>query len=396
MAYNILIVEDETHARQYIAAFLQEQGYEVTEAPTYAEAMRALREGKGDIVLLDIQLPDAYGLTLLEETADWPNRPPVIVITGYGDIETAVDAMRNGAYDFLPKPVKFQRLMSSLKRLEEIVAMRRELALWRQQQMGLAEDLLRGASPAMRRVLEEAHRAAEASVSVLITGETGTGKEVLARYIHQSGPRKDKPFVPINCAAVPDTMLESELFGYEAGAFTGANKRKPGLMEIADGGILFLDEIASMPLDMQAKLLRALENKVIRRMGGTKWIPVDIQIVAASNRDLPQQIREGKFREDLYYRLKVVDLHLPPLRERKEEIPVLVGRFIRELAPSMGKDVQHVTPRALEALKAYDWPGNIRELRNAIERGILFCDSDTLDLEHLSHDILQAYRLRFG
>ncbi|NPA92425.1 MAG: sigma-54-dependent Fis family transcriptional regulator [Chloroflexi bacterium] len=392
MAYNILIVEDETHARQYIAAFLQEQGYEVTEAPTYAEAMEALRAGKGDIVLLDIQLPDAYGLTLLEETADWPNRPPVIVITGYGDIETAVDAMRNGAYDFLPKPVKFQRLMSSLKRLEEIVAMRRELALWRSQQSSLTEDLFRGASPAMRRVLEEARRAAEASVSVLITGETGTGKEVLARYIHQIGPRKEKPFVPINCAAVPDTMLESELFGYEAGAFTGATKRKPGLMEIADGGILFLDEIASMPLDMQAKLLRALENKVIRRMGGTKWIPVDIQIVAASNRDLAQQIREGKFREDLYYRLKVVDLHLPPLRERKEEIPVLVGRFIRELAPSMGKDVQHITPRALEALKAYDWPGNIRQLRNVIERGLLFCDTDTLDLQHLSPEILQAYR----
>ncbi len=392
MAYNILIVEDETHARQYIAAFLQEQGYEVTEAPTYAEAMEALRAGKGDIVLLDIQLPDAYGLTLLEETADWPNRPPVIVITGYGDIETAVDAMRNGAYDFLPKPVKFQRLMNSLKRLEEIVAMRRELALWRSQQSSLTEDLFRGASPTMRRVLEEARRAAEASVSVLITGETGTGKEVLARYIHQIGPRKEKPFVPINCAAVPDTMLESELFGYEAGAFTGASKRKPGLMEIADGGILFLDEIASMPLDMQAKLLRALENKVIRRMGGTKWLPVDIQIVAASNRDLTQQIREGKFREDLYYRLKVVDLHLPPLRERKEEIPVLVGRFIRELAPRMGKDVQHITPRALEALKAYDWPGNIRQLRNVIERGLLFCDTDTLDLQHLSPEILQAYR----
>ncbi len=387
MAYNILIVEDEPHARQYIGAFLQEQGYEVTEAPTYAEAMRALQQGQGDIVLLDIQLPDAYGLTLLDEIADWPNRPPVIVITGYGDIETAVEAMRGGAYDFLQKPVKFQRLLRSLKRLEEIIAMRRELALWRRQQ---AVDFVMGKSEAMQLVLAQAKRAAEASVSVLITGETGTGKEVLARYIHKSGPRANKPFVPINCAAVPETMLESELFGYEAGAFTGASKRKQGLVEVADGGVLFLDEIASMPVDMQAKLLRMLEEREVRRMGGVKWLPVDIQVVAASNRDLEAMIAEGKFREDLYYRLKVLDLHLPPLRERREDIPALVGFFVRKLATRMGKHVHDVSPRALEALTAYHWPGNIRELRNAIERALLFCDGDTVALEHLPPEIARS------
>ena len=386
MAYNILIVEDEAHARQYIAAFLQQQGYEVTEAATYTEAMQALERGQGDIVLLDIQLPDAYGLTLLDETAHWPNRPPVIVITGYGSIETAVEAMRGGAYDFLQKPVKFKRLLQSLKRLEEIVAMRRELALWRQQQ---ATDFVAGSSPAMQAVLTQARRAAEVSATVLITGETGTGKEVLARYIHKSGSRADKPFIPINCAAVPDTMLESELFGYEAGAFTGATKRKPGLMEVAHGGVLFLDEIASLPLDMQAKLLRALEERVIRRMGGTKWIPVDVQVLAASNRDLQAMIAEGKFREDLYYRLKVLELRLPPLRERREDIPALVGFFVRQLAPRMGKQVRDVTPRALQTLEAYDWPGNIRELRNAIERALLFCDGDTLDLQHLPPEIVR-------
>ena len=386
MAYNILIVEDERHARQHISAFLQDQGYEITEAETYMEAMHALRRGQGDIVLLDIQLPDAYGLTLLDETADWPNRPPVIVITGYGDIDTAVEAMRGGAYDFLQKPVKFQRLLNSLKRLEEIVAMRRELALWRQQQ---TLDFVGGEGEAMRRVLEEARRAAEASVSVLITGETGTGKEVLARFIHKHGPRADKPFVPINCAAVPDTMLESELFGYEAGAFTGANKRKQGLVEIADGGVLFLDEISSMPVEMQAKLLRMLEEREVRRMGGVKWLPVDIQVIAASNRDLKAMIAEGKFREDLYYRLKVLDLHLPPLRERREDIPALVGFFVRHLAPRMGKQVHDVSPRALAALKAYYWPGNIRELRNAIERALLFCDGDTLELQHLPPEVVR-------
>jgi len=390
MAYNILIVEDENHARQHISAFLQDQGYEVTEAPTYAEAIRALQRGQGDIVLLDIQLPDAYGLTLLDETADWPNRPPVIVITGYGNIETAVEAMRSGAYDFLQKPVKFQRLLKSLKRLEEIIAMRRELALWRQQQ---AVDFVTGQSEAMQLVLAQAKRAAEASVSVLITGETGTGKEVLARYIHKSGPRANKPFVPINCAAVPETMLESELFGYEAGAFTGATKRKQGLVEVADGGVLFLDEISSMPVDMQAKLLRMLEEREVRRMGGVKWLPVDIQVVAASNRNLEELIAQGKFREDLYYRLKVLDLHLPPLRERREDIPALVGFFVRQLAPRMGKHVHDVAPRALEALTAYHWPGNIRELRNAIERALLFCDGDTVDLEHLPPEIARA---RFG
>jgi len=389
MAYNVLIVEDELHARQYIAAFLRQQGYEVTEAATYAEAIQALQRGQGDIVLLDIQLPDAHGLTLLDEIADWPNRPPVIVITGVGSIEIAVEAMRGGAYDFLQKPVKFRRLLHSLKRLEEIVAMRRELALWRQQQ---ATNFVAGDSPAMRALLAQAQRAAEVSATVLITGETGTGKEVLARYIHESGPRADKPFVPINCAAVPDTMLESELFGYEAGAFTGAAKRKPGLMEVADGGVLFLDEIASLPLDMQAKLLRALEERVIRRMGGTKWIPVDVQVLAASNRDLQEMIAAGKFREDLYYRLKVLELHLPPLRERREDIPALVGFFVRQLAPRMGKQVRDVSPRVLQALEAYDWPGNIRELRNAIERALLFCDGDTLELEHFPPEIVSLKR----
>ncbi len=388
MAYNVLIIEDDDHARQHIGMFLREQGYEVTEAATYGAGMRALQKGLGDIVLLDIQLPDTHGLALLDETADWPQRPPVIVITGYGDIETAVEAMRGGAYDFLQKPVKLQRLMQSLKRLEEIVAMRREIALLRRQQE--SEDFVMGENPAVREVLAQAKRAAEAGASVLITGETGTGKEVLARYIHRSGPRADKPFVPINCAAVQETMLEAELFGYEAGAFTGATKRKPGLMEIAHRGVLFLDEISAMPLDMQAKLLRVLEERVIRHMGGTQWIPVDVQVLAASNRDLQQMIAEGKFREDLYYRLNVLQLRLPPLRERREDIPLLVGFFVRELARRQGKLVHDVTPRALEALMRYSWPGNIRQLRNAIERALIFCDDEAIDLHHLPPEVARG------
>ncbi len=391
MAYNILIVEDEPQARQYIAAFLRKQGYEITEAPTYAQAIEALSRGQGDIVLLDIQLPDnTYALTLLDEIADWPNRPPVIVITGFGDIETAVEAMRGGAYDFLQKPIKFERLMQSLKKSEEIVAMRRELTLWRQQQQSKAAFVV-GKSAAMQEVLHLAQRAAQAGASVLIQGETGTGKEVLARYIHQSGPRASKPFVPINCAAVPESMLEAELFGYEAGAFTGANKRKPGLMELADGGVLFLDEIASLPANMQAKLLRALEERVIRRMGGTKWIPVDVQVLAASNRDLQEMVSKGAFREDLYYRLNVLQLRLPPLRERREDIPALVGFWVQRLAQRSGRVVHDVTPQAMEALQRYSWPGNIRELRNALERALLFCDGEVIGLEHLPPEVAAAY-----
>jgi two-component system response regulator AtoC len=310
----------------------------------------------------------------------------VILITAYGDIEMAVDAMKNGAHDFLQKPIQLEQLHKSILRAEEIVAMRRELVHLRStQQEGI--DSMVSKSPAMKRLLQAAQRAASTSVSVLITGETGTGKEVMARAIQKMGPRNNKPFIAINCAAIQPTVLESELFGYEAGAFTGADKRKPGLMETADSGILFLDEIASMPLDMQAKLLRALEERTFFRVGGTKEIKVDVQILAASNRDLPAMVADHQFREDLYYRLKVVDLHIPPLRERKEEIPDLVGLFIHQLNPVMGLNILDVSPRAMQALIAHNWPGNIRELRNEIERAMLFCDEDTLDLQHLTSDI---------
>jgi two-component system NtrC family response regulator len=242
----------------------------------------------------------------------------------------------------------------------------------------------------MRRLLDHAQRAAAASVSVLITGETGTGKEVLAHALHRMGPRAGKPFIDVSCPAIQTTVLESELFGYEPGAFTSAEKRKPGLMEIADGGVLFLDEIASAPLDIQTKLLRALEERSFRRVGGTSLIKVDVQVIAASNRDLPEMIKNGEFREDLYYRLKVVDLHIPPLRQRKEDIPELVGLFIRQNNPRMGLNITDVTPRAMQALTAYPWPGNARELRNVIERAMLFCDDPAIDLPHLPDEVVST------
>jgi len=386
MSYTVLIVDDEENARQNIGEFLSSKGYDVIGVANLAEARASLKKENGDIILLDVQLPDGYGPSLIYETEQLPVRPPVIIITAYGDIEMAVEAMKNGAHDFLSKPVEFTRLEKSLERACESVSMRRELVLLRQTQQ---KDLhfIVGKSAEMQSLVNQARRAAEASVSVLITGETGTGKEVLAKFIHNSGPRSEKPFVPINCAAIQHTVLESELFGYEAGAFTGADKRKLGLMEVADGGILFLDEISSMPLDIQAKLLRAIEDRSLRRVGGTKTMKVDVQILAASNRDLPKMIKEGKFREDLYYRLKVVDLHLPPLRKRNQDIPELAGFFVRNINLRLGLNVTDISQRALEALVNYQWPGNIRELSNAIERALLFCDDPVIDLMHLPSDI---------
>jgi DNA-binding NtrC family response regulator len=382
MSATILIVDDEENARRFIHDFLSSRGYEVIEAAKLAEAREYVRRGSADIIVLDVQLDDGYGPSLLEETAHLPMRPPIIIITAHGDIEMAVDAMKNGAHDFLQKPIRLVQLEKSIQRAQEIVSMRRELAHIRQTQHQQT-DFIVGKTQAMQTLLQQSQRAAEKSVSVLITGETGTGKDVLANEIHAMGPRANKPFIPINCGAIQSTVWESELFGYEPGAFTGAEKRKLGLMEVADGGILFLDEISSMSVDIQAKLLRAIDEHSFRRVGGTNLIHVDVQILAASNRDLKTLMDENKFRQDLYYRLKVVDLALPPLRERNEDIPELVGLFIRQNNAKMGVNIIDITPRAMQALMAHNWPGNIRELQHVIESAMLFCDDPCLDLSHL-------------
>lgn len=386
MSATVLIVDDEDTARNFISEALRDAGHEPIEAGDLAEANKAIDTGSADIVLLDVVLPDGSGLTLLDRLTLENPSPPVILITAFAEVDSAVEAMKKGAQDYLQKPLDLDRLIQAVERAQEVVLLRRELALLRQSPYDQIEMVV-GETPAMKRIMEEAQRAAAASVSVLITGETGTGKEVLAQAIRNMSPRADKPFIPINCAALPETMIESELFGHEAGAFTGAQKRKPGLIEIADGGILFLDEIASTKTDMQAKLLRILDEHRFRRVGGVKEIDVDIQILAASNRNLEAMMEEGTFREDLYYRLKVVDLHLPPLRERLVDIPALVGTFIVQINMRTGNTISGITPRAIEALKASEWPGNIRELRHVIERAMLFCDDEEIDLAHLPPDI---------
>lgn len=388
MSFSILIVDDEENARKGLSVFLQSKNYEVFEAGSLSEAAEQLDKGNGDIVLLDVHLPDGYGQSLLKKLQQQQNRPPVILITGYGDIEMAVKAMRNGAHDFLTKPITdFEVLENSLNRAVELLHMRREIAHYRKKQLE-SVDFVLGKNETMKEVVSHALKASRAMVSVLITGETGTGKEVLAQYIHKSGPRSSKPFVAINCAAIQPTLLESELFGHDAESFTDARSKKHGLMELADDGILFLDEISSMPLEMQAKVLRAIEEKEFRRVGGS-LVKVDVQIIAASNRDLKEMIKEHAFREDLYYRLRVVELDLPPLRERKNDIPEFVGYFIKNANPRLGLNVIDVTASAMECLVEYSWPGNIRELKNTIERAMLFCDGEKIDVSDLPSDLVK-------
>lgn len=391
MSATILVVDDVVTAREAIADSLRKDGKEVLEAGTLHEARAYLELNKADICILDILLPDGNGLSLLDEVVQLDRQPKFIVITAHGQIDYAVEAMKKGALDFITKPIDIKNLKQSITRAEKLVAMQRELDHLRSSHTATAKFVI-GQHPRMQSLIDQAQRSADASVSVLITGESGTGKEVIATFIHQIGPRQQQPFIAVNCAAIANTLLESELFGHEANAFTGASsKRKNGLMEVADGGILFLDEISSMPLDMQAKLLRAIEEHAFRRVGGTTLIRVDVQIIAASNQDLKALIKEGNFREDLYYRLKVVDLDIPPLRKRRDDIPELVGLLLRQSNMSMGANIQNVTPRAMDALIAYDWPGNIRELRNAIERGIIFSDNAAIDLQDLPTEIRKDF-----
>ncbi|MCC6192396.1 MAG: sigma-54-dependent Fis family transcriptional regulator [Anaerolineales bacterium] len=392
MSAAILLVEDDANARSFLAPLLRDAGYEVREAETLAAANRALDRSEADIVVLDVELPDGYGPSLLDRINRETLRLPVIVVTGFGDIEMAVEAMKAGACDFIQKPVDMARLRQAVDKAAETVAMMRELTHLRAVRNPLG-DWVTGDTPTMKRLARDLARVAPSNLTVLITGESGTGKEVVAGALHKLSPRAGKPWLPINCANFTETLLDSELFGYEAGAFTGATKRKEGLFVTANGGTLFLDEISTMRPDLQAKLLRVLEDRSIRRLGGTSETRVDVRVIAASNRNLLEMISAGTFRDDLYHRLNVVELRLPPLRERKDDIAALVGYFIQRYNREMGASVQGVGPLVLEALRAYDWPGNIRQLRNSVERAMLFCDGDMLEIGHFPPDIVSVYDL---
>jgi DNA-binding NtrC family response regulator len=390
MSATLLLVEDDAKARSIMVPFLKTAGYEVREAETLAAAHTALDRSEADIVILDVELPDGYGPSLLERISVESPGIPVIVVTGYGSIEMAVEAMKAGARDFIQKPVDMARLRGAVDKAAEVVDLMRELTHLRSARNPV-ENWIVGETPAMKRIASDLRRVAPSNATVLISGESGTGKEVIAGAVHKLSKRAEKTMVAVNCANFTDTLLDSELFGYEAGAFTGATKRREGLFVTANSSTLFLDEISTMRLELQAKLLRVLEDRSIRRLGGSTEVKVDVRIIAASNKSLPEMVQEGTFREDLYHRLNVVELHLPPLRERKGDIPALVGFFIKKYNPELGRNVQGVGPLVLDALCAYAWPGNIRQLRNAIERAMLFCDGDTLEIGHFSPDLVGAF-----
>ncbi len=369
---TVLIVEDEENMRRVLRALLQRDGYEVLEAGDGTEALRILEESRVSAVLTDLKMPRMNGLEFLEQAQRRYRSLPVVLLTAFGTVGSAVEALKQGAFDYLTKPFDPEEVRQVIAKAV------RTHALDEREVRADADDdaarLLIGRSASLAAVKRVIERVAATPATVLITGESGTGKELVARQLHTRSERADAPFVKINCAAIPESLFESELFGYEKGAFTGAASRKPGRFELADGGTLFLDEIGEMPLLMQPKLLRALQEGRFYRVGATHLVTVDVRLVAATNRDLGTEVREGRFRQDLFYRLNVVPVQLPPLRDRREDIPELVELFLERFARRLGKPLGEIEPAALEVLCAHDWPGNIRELENAIERALLLSD----------------------
>ncbi len=384
MSKSILIVEDEEVLRQSLAELLSDEGYEVKQASDGKQAYELILNQPADLILTDIRMPNMDGLELLGKLQQTAPQTPVIILTAYGTIESAVSAMHNGAYDYMLKPVNFDEVLLKIERALEYGDMDRTRQVMTDQ---LAEDStfhnLVGEAPSMTRLFDTVKKLATVKTSVLIVGESGTGKELFARAVHYNGITRDKPFVAVNCGAIPDNLIESELFGYRRGAFTGAIRDKKGYFEAAHHGTLFLDEISTLPLSVQSSLLRALEQRVVVPVGDTQPKPVDVRIVAASNRDLKTMVTEGEFREDLLYRLDVVKLELPPLRQRKEDIPALVHHFLNKYTQAMNKHVLGITNDAMRAMLSHEWRGNVRELENVIERAVIFAEDRHIEPEDL-------------
>ncbi len=375
---RILIVEDEEKLRRVIQLQLTAAGYEVEQAGTAEEGLR-LADG-AHLILTDLRLPGMDGIELIRKLREQNSQTPIIVMTAFGTVENAVEAMKLGAVDFLPKPFSMDHLMTVIEKALEVRALRDEnLRLRQELDRRYCFDNIIGRSPAMQEIFATIERVAPTRATVLIAGESGTGKDLIARAIHHHSPRRDKPFVKINCAAIPENLMESELFGYEKGAFTGAVTSKPGKFEQADTGTVFLDEIGDVPPSVQVKLLRVLQEREFERLGSNKTRHIDVRVLAATNADLRAALESGEFREDLYYRLNVVPINVPPLRERKEDIPALVEHFIRKHREDLGSRVESISEEALDVLMRYHWPGNVRELENVIERSLVLCPGDRLE-----------------
>lgn len=391
MDLTVLVVDDEAANRDSVVRIFQKEGLRTLAAPNGEEALDLLRRERINVVVTDLMMPGISGQDLLKAAHTVSPETEVVLMTAYGTVETAVEAMKEGAYDFLTKPLKRHQLVKSVRKalekqelVEENKRLRARVAL-----LSKPGGIV-GTSPAFRSTMDIVRQAAPSSATILVLGESGTGKELVARAIHDLSPRADGPFVPINCAAIPESILESELFGYERGAFTGAERRREGRFERAHRGTVFLDEVGEMSPSVQVKLLRVLQEGEFERLGGGQPVKVDVRLVAATNRDLVQEVKEGRFREDLYYRLNVVKIGLPPLRERQGDASLLADHFLRTYCVKNGKQIQGFTQAALEGMERYDWPGNVRELENAVERAVVLSRGDWIDLSDLPETVRGA------
>ncbi len=384
---TVLIVDDEQTLARSAKAFLADHGYEAEVTGSGEQALELLARLQPDVVFADVRLPGMSGIDLLKRIREFDPVLPVIMLTAYGSIEGAVEAVKLGAFDYVKKPVDLEELKLLADRARENRQLKQELSYYRRR---ATEDVgfrtMLGESPAVRAILERARQIAELADTppVLLTGETGTGKGLLARAIHAAGVRAAKPFIEVNCTAIPATLMEAELFGHERGAFTDAKESKPGLFEAGEGGFLFLDEIGDVDLSMQGKLLRAIEDRAVRRVGSVRERKIDVRIIAATNRDLEREVKRERFRSDLYFRLAAIVLHVPPLRERGEDVVLLTEHFLRLLNAKYGRAVREISAPARELLLSYPWPGNVRELSHVIERAVLWSRGPTLEAEHLS------------
>ncbi|SMC22746.1 two component, sigma54 specific, transcriptional regulator, Fis family [Desulfacinum hydrothermale DSM 13146] len=386
MAEKILVVDDEPSILQSLKGVLEDEGYETVLVGSAEAALEEIQRDAPHLILLDIWLPGMDGMEMLDRVKKTHPTIPVIIISGHGTIETAVRATRVGAFDFIEKPLSVERILVSVQNALQVSRLEADNLLWRQK--AERRQRLTGESAAIVELRDQIRRAAPSHATVLVTGENGTGKELVARSIHFLSPRKNRPLIEVNCAAIPEELIESELFGHEKGAFTGAQERRRGKFDLADGGTLFLDEIGDMSLKTQAKILRIIQEQSFERVGGSKTIRVDVRIVAATNKDLQAEIEAGRFRQDLFFRLNVIPLHVPPLRERLDDIPLLVEDFLNELSQESTLGRKEIDPEVLERLKRYDWPGNVRELKNFVERLVIMTPGRVIRPHDLPRDFV--------
>jgi DNA-binding NtrC family response regulator len=384
----VLVVDDEPLQREILKTILDDEGYETYTASSGEEAVKIAKKFQPDVILTDLKMEGMDGIELIEAVPKETFEPSMIIMTAHGTISSAVEAMKKGAFDYLTKPLDKDSLLLTVKRAAERTELMKEnLQLHRELYDRFRIEGIVGRSPKMQEAIGVMKKVATSSATVLIQGESGTGKELVAKAIHYNSPRRSKAFTALNCASIPENLFESELFGYEPGAFTGAMSRRLGLFEATNGGTLFLDEIGDMPLLMQSKLLRVLQDKEVRRLGGKEAIKIDVRIIAATNKALEKELTKGNFREDLYYRLKVVTIELPPLQERKNDIPELADFFMLKYNREFGKRVKGIEAAAIKALGEYGWPGNIRQLESVIERAVLMCDNDAIRLKDIKGEL---------